>query len=132
MHRTKRIRNARDGNAAVEFAMLAPVLLLFVLGIFETGRLYFVRGSMRYAINEAARYAMVFATAQNSVIEQRVRDNLIGIPAASATPIVTDLVIGGINYKQISLSYNFDSIVGSFLPWPTIALNTQTSVPIIP
>ena len=127
----RRMRDAR-GNAAIEFAILAPVLVLFILGIFETGRLYFVRGSMRYAINEAARYAMVFATAQNTAIEQRVRDNLIGIPAADVTATVTDQVIGGINYKQISLSYNFSSIVGSFLPWPSIALNTQTAVPIIP
>lgn len=128
----RRRARAQEGALAIEFALIAPVLMIFLMGLFETGRLYFVRGSMRYAVNEAGRYAMVNTTATNAVIEQRVRDNLIGISPESATPTVTDQIIGGKTYKRIVLTHSFSTIVGSMVSWPTISLNIESAVPILP
>lgn len=46
------------GAAAVEFALVFPVFLMFVLGIMEIGRAFWVRSSLQFAVEEAARMAM--------------------------------------------------------------------------
>jgi Flp pilus assembly protein TadG len=47
----------RRGAATVEFAVVVPVLLLFILGIIEIGRLVMVAQVNTNAAREAARYA---------------------------------------------------------------------------
>lgn len=51
------------GAAAVEFAIVAPLLLLLLLGIVDFGRLYFVQVSMNAASREAARASSLYRTA---------------------------------------------------------------------
>jgi len=43
------------GAAAVEFALVMPILLLFVLGIIDFGRLWFTQISLSQAAREGAR-----------------------------------------------------------------------------
>jgi Flp pilus assembly pilin Flp len=53
---------AWDGNrgtTAVEFALIAPVLILLIVGIFYLCIALFVAGSMQYAVEEGARCASV-------------------------------------------------------------------------
>ncbi|MGO4383770.1 TadE/TadG family type IV pilus assembly protein [Specibacter sp. RAF43] len=47
------------GAAAVEFALLLPILLLLVIGIMEFGRAFNVQISASNAAREGARYAAV-------------------------------------------------------------------------
>jgi Flp pilus assembly protein TadG len=47
----------RRGAATVEFAVVLPVLLMFVLGVIEIGRLVMVAQVNTNAAREAARYA---------------------------------------------------------------------------
>ena len=50
-------RARRRGAATVEFAVVVPVLLMFILGIIEVGRLVMVAQVDTNAAREAARYA---------------------------------------------------------------------------
>jgi hypothetical protein len=52
---------ARDsrGGAILEFAVLAPVLLTLILGGVDVGRMFYVRQSLEYATEQAARYYMI-------------------------------------------------------------------------
>jgi Flp pilus assembly protein TadG len=50
---------ARQGAAAVEFALTAPIFFLFLLAAFEFGWLYVIRHTADNAAYEAARTAMV-------------------------------------------------------------------------
>jgi Flp pilus assembly protein TadG len=52
-------RNPRTGAAAVEFAIVAPIFFIFVLGSLEFGRLNVIRHTADQAAYEAARHAMV-------------------------------------------------------------------------
>lgn len=45
----------RSGSAAIEFAILAPVLCLFLFGIVETGVIFFAQSTMQNAAEDAAR-----------------------------------------------------------------------------
>ena len=48
-------RHARSGSAAIEFAMIAPVFFLFLMGIIETGVIFFAGSALQNATDDAAR-----------------------------------------------------------------------------
>lgn len=56
--------HCRRGQAAVEFALILPALILIVSSIFEFGRLFLVYSSLSNAAQEATRYAV--ASGENS------------------------------------------------------------------
>jgi len=47
--------HGKSGSAAVEFAMIAPVLFLFLSGIIEVGVLFFAESTLQNATDDAAR-----------------------------------------------------------------------------
>ena len=52
----KRMRtHGKNGSAAIEFAMVAPVLFLFLFGIIETGIIFFAASMLQNATSDAAR-----------------------------------------------------------------------------
>jgi Flp pilus assembly protein TadG len=61
----------RRGAAAVEAAFVLPLLLLLLLGVIEFGRMAWARSSLDFAVQEAARCAVV-------------RTDVCGTPAATA------------------------------------------------
>lgn len=52
----RRLRaDANKGSAAVEFAMVAPVFFLLLMGTVEAGIMFFAQSSLQNALNDAAR-----------------------------------------------------------------------------
>jgi|SRR5471032_2813797 len=51
-------RRRQGGVAAVEMALVAPLLLLVLIGTVEMSMVYFASLTMQYAVREAARYAV--------------------------------------------------------------------------
>jgi Flp pilus assembly protein TadG len=52
-------RRPRSGAAAVEMAMVLPVLILFVFGIYEYGRFVFTYTTATNAVRDGCRFAIV-------------------------------------------------------------------------
>ena len=46
---------SRSGHAAVEFAFIAPAMLMFIFGIMEVGRVMWLQNALDYSVVEAAR-----------------------------------------------------------------------------
>lgn len=76
--------NNRKGQAAVEMALVLPLLLLILLGILEFGRILSGWMVISNASREGARAAALGST--NTVIEQRIDD-------ASATLNLEDIIV---------------------------------------
>jgi hypothetical protein len=55
----RRLLKARDGVEAIEFAIIFPVLMLFLLGCIEFGRLYWTQSELQFAAEAAARCVTV-------------------------------------------------------------------------
>ena len=66
----------RRGSSAVEFAVIAPLMILFTFGLVEIGRLMLVKQTVTHATREGARVA-VRPTADLGDVMQRVRDELL-------------------------------------------------------
>lgn len=60
-HRRSTRVTKEKGAVAVEFAIVLPVFLLLVLGIFEFGRAYNIQVSLSEAARESARYMAIHA-----------------------------------------------------------------------
>jgi len=63
-------RFARDDGAQslVEFALLLPLFLLVVTGIFDVGRAVWQENSLAYAAREGTRYAIVHGSAGSPAV----------------------------------------------------------------
>ncbi len=89
-------RREDRGAAAVEFALILPVLLLLVLGIINFGYVFGQKLALNQAVREGARNAVVSTSADESAVETFVRDStggLIGDPTDVA--VATALQSGG-------------------------------------
>jgi len=63
-------RKRRRGTAAVEFAVIAPLMMLFTFGLVEIGRLMMVKSQAVQATREGARLAVVPTASSDSVINK--------------------------------------------------------------
>jgi Flp pilus assembly protein TadG len=78
MNRIRRTSNrtpARLGAAAIEFAVIAPLMILFTFGLIEIGRFMLVKQSATHATREGARVA-VRPTADVDTVIDRVTEEL--------------------------------------------------------
>lgn len=53
------LRHDAHGSAAVELALVAPAMFMFVFGIAEFGRALWLKNALDYSVAEAARCASV-------------------------------------------------------------------------
>lgn len=113
-------RNSERGAAAVEFAILAPILIVLLLGIMEFGRAYNVQITLSNAAREGSR---VMAITSNAM------------PAASATASAQTQAISAaaalnpaLVKEQIAFSYQ---AIPATTPAPTAcAANVQVTATI--
>lgn len=112
---TGRLLRGCHGSGLVEFALVLPLLLSLVFGIFEFGRLGLSQLTARHAVAEAARYAVTGRQrtdpetgepiARAESIRQVVREN-VG-PLAVADSIVIDPPDGGGPEDLVMVSASF-------------------------
>ena len=103
------------GATAVEFALVAPIFLMFVLGIIDLGRLFFVKNLMQYATEQTARYAMVNPTATVADLETYAEDEIAALFSGITFTADTE-TIDAVQFRTITATYTFSYMM------PLIAL----------
>jgi Flp pilus assembly protein TadG len=80
------------GAAAVEFALVTPILLVFLLGIFEFGRAW----NAYHVVAEAARNGARLASVAESVSSDSVKSSVKNVlSAASLDPAKATITVEG-------------------------------------
>lgn len=69
--RLARLLQARDGVAAIEFGIIAPVFLLLMMGIFDLGQMAYGRVQLQGMVQDAARSSSL-ETADTSAADAKV------------------------------------------------------------
>ncbi|MFC1673151.1 TadE/TadG family type IV pilus assembly protein [Pseudomonadota bacterium] len=120
---------ARDnrGGVAVEFALTVPFFLIFVMGLIDFGRLYWIKSSMQFAVEETARYAMVNPSLAPSTLVTYAEGRNTSV--SGITFSVTSSTSAGISYRTVTASYNFSFLI-PMLPLGDIALDARSSTPV--
>ena len=89
------ITKREDGQAMVEFAMVAPILLMLVLGIIQFGILFNHYQTLTDAVRVGARQAAVSRTLPNpaAAAEARVRSAASGSLSDADDPVALDVTV---------------------------------------
>ncbi len=111
-------RASERGAVAVEFAILAPVLVMLLLGIMEFSRAYNAQASLSSAAREGVR---VMAISNNQAAARTAAKTA----ALSLKPALTDtnITFGTANCSTgaqmtITISYNLSTMTGVAGPFP--------------
>jgi Flp pilus assembly protein TadG len=88
VHRSRRSLAERRGAALIEFAIIAPIFFLLVLGIFEFGRGMMVQAMLASAAQQGAR-AGSLTNAQASDVTTAANEYLTPAGISGATIVVT-------------------------------------------
>lgn len=115
----------------MEFALLLPLLLIFMLGIMEFGRALWTQTSLQYAVDAAARCAAVNPS-QCANVPSYAANNAPGLSLSSSVFTYTASVSCGISGytggAQVTASYAFQTVVdlsGLFRLIPGLAGGTN-------
>lgn len=120
-------RRAERGATAVEFALVAPVFLLFVLGIADFGRLFWVKNLMQYGAEQTARYAMVTPSATTADLATYADGEVGNLQGGISWTVGTE-TIDGVEYRIITASNTFTFLMP--LLNSNLALEAMSRTPI--
>ena len=70
------LRRDTKGIGAVEFALVAPVLISFVIGISQVGKLFYASADMKNALASGARVASVYPVPGPDAVIAAVKDRI--------------------------------------------------------
>ncbi|MDE3100854.1 MAG: pilus assembly protein [Chloroflexota bacterium] len=115
-------RFGRDGaQALVEFALVLPVLLMLIVGLFDVGRAVQEENTLAYAAREGTRYAIVHGSSSASPIPY-----CSSCTNAGLTQVVDNAAVGVSGTISVTISYpDGDNKRGS-------RVKVQASVPFVP
>lgn len=65
--------DSRAGSAAIEFAMIAPVFFVLLMGTIEVGIMFFAQFTLQNAVDDEARQIRTGQVAASSVTQQEFR-----------------------------------------------------------
>ena len=128
MHSTDRSRGrwfaalrSEAGTTVIETAILLPVFLTFMLGIFEFGRALWLQSSLQSAAQAAARCAVVSASStcnSNSATASYASTQVIGFSVPSSDFSVSSSgTCGSGGSKTVTAGYPFSFIVTALFPY---------------
>jgi Flp pilus assembly protein TadG len=120
---------SEGGSAAVEFAIVLPVLLVLVIGTIEFGRVLYLENSITNASRVAARTMAIEASASNpnavsdaknaavnaAAVFPALTTAQVSIPTTSCTPPANGQVV----YVSVSIAYPVTQITGFMPVFPT-------------
>jgi Flp pilus assembly protein TadG len=128
--RLRRFVGTADGVAAVEFALVVPVFILFCVGIFEASRMMWIRNSIQTATEEAARYAMAHTTSTDEELVALAEDYFDSVSIDAPTFTVVRDTTGGVDFVTVTGTYTFE-FKFTFFDFGDIDLDGKSRVPLI-
>lgn len=118
------------GATAVEFALVAPLMLMVLLVIISFTQMFWTYTTMQAAADSTGRYAMVNTGVSNSTLQTQYLTYLNGVDSTGIGVVAADVTSGGTNFKTITATKTFNSLAGGLVPIPPITLTAYSRVPI--
>ena len=125
-----RLAKCRRGAVALEFATGFPIFLAMTYGLFEFSRVFWVQNTVQFAIEEAARSAIVDADVTEADIETAANGKAAGLDPTDLNIDVTferdnsDPGTGPIEFINITGTYTFAPFIPIVIPF----IGTDSSI----
>ncbi|HEU4498033.1 MAG TPA: TadE/TadG family type IV pilus assembly protein [Sphingomicrobium sp.] len=131
----KLLRRDERGVAVIEIAIVLPVLILFIWGIFQVGILYQANAGMQHALGQGARFATLCLSPDpcenptTAAVRTRIQDSVFGTdPGTFTVPMPTTDTNG-----RMTLTVNYTQPMNFlFFPGPTVNLTRSKVVYLAP
>lgn len=132
--RPRRLLRNEAGNASLEFAFAAPVLIVLMIGALQMGIVMHATGEMRHAVGEGIRFAKVgrlTATTgadretQEALVKQTVAAHYSGVTTADVKTVAWATGVDTANnapWVEITLTYQVQPVI----PFVNMGLLTMT------
>lgn len=90
------VRN-RDGAAAVEFGLIAPIVAAVLVGVTSMGGMIIAYNKMSQAVSAGAQYAMTASADDTAAIEDVVEMSWEGMPAGGDVTVTQVCLCGTVS-----------------------------------
>lgn len=116
-----RFARSSSGSVAVEFALLLPVYIAFMFGIIEFGRMIWIRNTMEFAAETAARYGAITSGATNATVAAYATTQLIGVSSVTFTATVASSTVTVVG------THDFTTLIAAYVPIPATTLTVTAT-----
>jgi hypothetical protein len=101
----QQLRDAR-GVTAIEFALIAPILLGMIFGVAQLGILFFASSGLKFAVAEGARIANTHPRPSITQVRAHVLKKRFGVsPSQFKNLLIVQGTSESADYYEISVSY---------------------------
>ncbi|MGZ5984863.1 MAG: TadE/TadG family type IV pilus assembly protein [Caulobacteraceae bacterium] len=112
----RRFLRDRKGGAALEFAMLGPVLLMFMIGFFQVAWAMYCASSVRYALHNSARVLVLNPGMSQADFQTMVKAAVTPLAAQDVTvTLVKTSPNAGLQLSTATATYNYQIVI-PFIP----------------
>jgi hypothetical protein len=123
-------RGNQLGQSAVEFALIMPVLVLILMGVFDFGRAFYAYSVVANAAREGARVG-IFSAATDAQIRAAVRQYWVGLGTVSDSSITISPAEKRLSGELIEVAVRYEfvpitPVIDAFLPGGKIALASSS------
>ena len=132
-----RLGSDRRGATIVEFAIVAPVLILFIFGVMEGARALWIAQSLQETVSNSARCLVIgrspcenIANTKTYAIARAAKSSLT-VPAASVTAEKGVTCNGLSGQGKVAIAMPFNSVLSSVMPNLT-SINVSACMPVPP
>jgi Flp pilus assembly protein TadG len=127
--RAERIRKTRKneiGQSLVEFALVVPLLLFLVIGIFEFGRAWMTKNLVTGAAREAVR---MYAVKDDTVTADARADNILSGSLDLSRRTISHTMDNNTVTVSYTITYDFPTVIVGFIPGlDNIMLSSTTTM----
>ena len=113
----------------MEFALVGPILFIFLLGIFAAGWAMHRISTLRLALEQSARALQIDPTLNQSQLQARVSAAMQEVAASDVSVTLATQVQSGVTVAVLTGTYNFGFTI-LMLPKFDVPYTTQVSVPL--
>ena len=119
----RRLRQCRKGATIVEFALVAPMFLMVLLGTIDAARMFWMRKTLGEVAFSTVRCMSISSTCdttakQRSYAVARARGYGVRVTSANVTPQTAVICRNRANSNSVSVQAPFASALGGILPLP--------------
>lgn len=103
---TRRLLSNIRAAAAIEFALVAPALIVLIIGIAQLGLVFMASAGLHNAVAQGARRATLFPRPTADQVGASISAAKFGLdPTKLSTPVVNYNTTASPNFADVELSY---------------------------
>lgn len=128
----RRFAADRGGATILEFAIVAPVLIAMLVGVFNVGFAMYCGAAVRNAIQRSSRVLIMTPATTAATIKTNAQAVLVDVPVNNlAVTVTTETVTASMQVKRVSWTYDYALWV-PFASNSTLSFGSSMVVPMAP